>query len=369
MSIGGILAEARQAAGLSVSDVSARTRIRAALIRAIEADDFAPCGGDFYARGHIRAIARAVGTDSRPLIADYDAARQEKDPPGALDDLLSAAPERNRTEKLPAAGPGRVRDRERPPGPRFQISQWFPVGQWFPVSQWFRAVRQPSRERNSRLPWLSRPAALLAVIALAVIAGGAYLVSSGPAPRSGVTASSRGDTAAAPSVRPRPSRPATTAPSPSPSASPPAAVTVAQVTPSGATAVGPGGAGGDNPDLAGKALAGHASSPWHTHWYTTAQFGNLQPGTGLLLTLPRQATVTGVTVEFGDSGGTMQVKAGTSSGSLRTVASGSAGGTERLSFARTPARYVELWFTQLGTDNGANQVSVYDVSVSTVSRS
>ncbi|MBO0821771.1 MAG: hypothetical protein J2P26_13090, partial [Nocardiopsaceae bacterium] len=160
--------------------------------------------------------------------------------------------------------------------------------------------------------------------------------------------------------------------SPSPAATPPATraspppspVTVRQVKPSDAAAVGPGGDGGDNPDLAARALAGDASSPWHTHWYTTAAFGNLQDGTGLLLTLPRAVTVTGVTVKFGDSGGAMQVKAGPSPGSLRTMASGSAGGTAHLSFDRTSARYIELWFTRLGTDNGANQISVYGVTVS-----
>jgi hypothetical protein len=37
------------------------TRVTEPIIRGIELDDYAACGGDFYARGHIRAIARAVG--------------------------------------------------------------------------------------------------------------------------------------------------------------------------------------------------------------------------------------------------------------------------------------------------------------------
>ncbi|HYK28025.1 MAG TPA: helix-turn-helix transcriptional regulator, partial [Streptosporangiaceae bacterium] len=52
MSIGGALAEARGQAGLSVTDVSKRTRIRETIIRDIERDEFSTCGGDFYARGH-----------------------------------------------------------------------------------------------------------------------------------------------------------------------------------------------------------------------------------------------------------------------------------------------------------------------------
>jgi cytoskeletal protein RodZ len=73
MSVGEELAEARMRAGLSVDDVDARTMIRATLIRAIESDDFAPCGGSVYARGHIRSIAHAAGIDPEPLVATFDA--------------------------------------------------------------------------------------------------------------------------------------------------------------------------------------------------------------------------------------------------------------------------------------------------------
>lgn len=59
-----------------MDDVAAETRIRATLIRGIEADDFRPCGGDVYARGHIRSIARVVGTDPEPLVAQFDTSHQ-----------------------------------------------------------------------------------------------------------------------------------------------------------------------------------------------------------------------------------------------------------------------------------------------------
>ncbi len=72
MSIGQALAEARESRGLSVLDVASATRIRRTLIDAIEADDFAACGGDFYARGHIRSIASVVGIDPAPLLAEFD---------------------------------------------------------------------------------------------------------------------------------------------------------------------------------------------------------------------------------------------------------------------------------------------------------
>ncbi|MFE9449883.1 helix-turn-helix domain-containing protein [Streptomyces sp. NPDC006739] len=71
-SVGRALKQARIAAGLTVDDVSSATRVRIAIVHAIEADDFAPCGGDVYARGHIRTLARAVHLDPAPLIARYE---------------------------------------------------------------------------------------------------------------------------------------------------------------------------------------------------------------------------------------------------------------------------------------------------------
>lgn len=72
MSIGETLANARQQAGLTVTDVSLRTRIRETVIHGIERDDFSLCGGDFYARGHIRNIARVVGVDPEALVQEYN---------------------------------------------------------------------------------------------------------------------------------------------------------------------------------------------------------------------------------------------------------------------------------------------------------
>ena len=79
MSVGEELARAREARGMSVEDVSSSTRIRAGLIRAIEADDFDPCGGAVYARGHLRSIARVVGIDAEPLVAEFDRSHEVED--------------------------------------------------------------------------------------------------------------------------------------------------------------------------------------------------------------------------------------------------------------------------------------------------
>jgi cytoskeleton protein RodZ len=72
MALGKALTDARVAAGLSIEDVGAATRVRNAVIAGIEAEEFRLCGGDVYARGHIRAIARAVGIAPEPLIEEFD---------------------------------------------------------------------------------------------------------------------------------------------------------------------------------------------------------------------------------------------------------------------------------------------------------
>jgi cytoskeletal protein RodZ len=102
VSIGESLADARRQAGLTTTQVSQQTRIRESIIRGIEQGDFAACGGDFYARGHIRSIARAVGTDPAPLISEYDA---EHGPPGGLraaDVFEPAAPIKIRDPRPPS---------------------------------------------------------------------------------------------------------------------------------------------------------------------------------------------------------------------------------------------------------------------------
>jgi len=77
VSVGETLAEARSRAGLSVDELSERTKIRGTVIRCIEQDDYDACGGDVFVRGYVRALASAVGIDARPLIREYDQARTD----------------------------------------------------------------------------------------------------------------------------------------------------------------------------------------------------------------------------------------------------------------------------------------------------
>ena len=70
--IGPLIAAARHRARLSIDVLSERTRIRPHVLECIEVDDFEACGGDFYARGHLRTLARVLGLDTQQLLDLYD---------------------------------------------------------------------------------------------------------------------------------------------------------------------------------------------------------------------------------------------------------------------------------------------------------
>ena len=72
MSLGEFMQGARESAGLSIDELSERTSIRAGLIREIENNNFLHCGGDTYARGHLRNIAAIISVDAQTLIDLYN---------------------------------------------------------------------------------------------------------------------------------------------------------------------------------------------------------------------------------------------------------------------------------------------------------
>jgi cytoskeletal protein RodZ len=73
MTLGEFLQKAREDAGLSVDELAHIVNLRPGLIRAMESNDFLPCGGDTYARGHIRNISQITGINPQELLAMYDA--------------------------------------------------------------------------------------------------------------------------------------------------------------------------------------------------------------------------------------------------------------------------------------------------------
>lgn len=72
MALGEVLRSAREHAGLSVDELAHIVNLRPALISAMEENNFLPCGGDTYARGHLRNIARAIGVNPQVFLSVYE---------------------------------------------------------------------------------------------------------------------------------------------------------------------------------------------------------------------------------------------------------------------------------------------------------
>jgi cytoskeletal protein RodZ len=72
MSLGSLIAKARKDAGLSLEDLAAKTNIRMSVLSEIEKNNFEHCGGETYARGHVRNIAAILKADQKEFIRLYE---------------------------------------------------------------------------------------------------------------------------------------------------------------------------------------------------------------------------------------------------------------------------------------------------------
>lgn len=72
MTLGSVIAKARKDAGLSIEELAQATNLRVTLLREIEKDDFSHCGGDTYARGHVRNMAKNLKADEKEFLRLYD---------------------------------------------------------------------------------------------------------------------------------------------------------------------------------------------------------------------------------------------------------------------------------------------------------
>jgi cytoskeletal protein RodZ len=325
VSIGATLSAARRRAGLTVDEVSERTRVRQNIIQDIEHDDYAACGGDFYARGHIRAIANVVGEDPKPLIEEFD-------------------------------------------------STWGSATEITAVDA-FRPIMPIRTKERRRVRWTS----VLAVVVLAILGFASYKFISGVGHGSRTAATAASQHARPPASPPGQggllqsaasstpaARTSSASPTPTPSPTPPPA---RPLTPASASAFGPGGtATGDDPQNAARALGGDPGRPWLTDWYTTAYFGNLYAGTGLLVDMGRTVTISSVSVSLGNSGANLELHAGNTpvlADLPRVASAGGAGGTVQFRLSSPArARYLLVWFTKLPPDStGTYQASIWNIRV------
>jgi cytoskeleton protein RodZ len=86
MSLGSMITKARKDAGLSIDDLSAATNIRVPLLRQMESDNFSQCGGETYARGHLRNIATKLNVDEQIFLTAFEDEQMHVD--RSMQDLL-----------------------------------------------------------------------------------------------------------------------------------------------------------------------------------------------------------------------------------------------------------------------------------------
>jgi len=87
MNTGNELRDQREIAGLSVEKLSALTSIRMGLISEMESNNFSHCGGDTYARGHLKNIAMRLGLEPNHFVEMYNS-EHSSDHRGIHDQLL-----------------------------------------------------------------------------------------------------------------------------------------------------------------------------------------------------------------------------------------------------------------------------------------
>lgn len=86
MTLGSTIRDAREAARISLESLSDSTSIRMGLLTEMEDNNFKHCGGDTYARGHLRNIANRIGLNPQILLDLYD--DQHSTEKRAMQDLL-----------------------------------------------------------------------------------------------------------------------------------------------------------------------------------------------------------------------------------------------------------------------------------------
>jgi cytoskeleton protein RodZ len=105
--LGRCLRTAREKAGQSIEQVSASTCIRATLVRELESDRLDSCGAPVYGRGHVRAIAHALGVDPAPLVEQFDrqSCTAPPVPSRAVPDQRTPGPARAAPLQVPVPAP------------------------------------------------------------------------------------------------------------------------------------------------------------------------------------------------------------------------------------------------------------------------
>src|SRR5260370_27783292 len=103
--IGESLREARMRARIDVSEIEAKTKIRAKYLRALENEEWGLLPGPTFVKSFLRTYAQALGLDGRALVEEYRL-HHERPSEGAPEPIVSGP--RGPRRRLPGGnGPSR----------------------------------------------------------------------------------------------------------------------------------------------------------------------------------------------------------------------------------------------------------------------
>lgn len=126
--IGEQLRKAREAKGLSISDIEKATKIQSRYLEAIENNDFDKLPGDFYVRAFIRQYAQIVGLNGKELLSQYqgevanevtsEVSQPEESPaqetPEEAEEAAPVEPVENKPARISASRPAKREVAEEP---------------------------------------------------------------------------------------------------------------------------------------------------------------------------------------------------------------------------------------------------------------
>ena len=108
--IGETLRDARMRARIDVSEIEAKTKIRAKYLRALENEEWGLLPGPTFVKSFLRTYAQALGLDGKALVEEYRLS--EENPSDALLEPIVSSPQRSGRSRSsggggPSAGPSR----------------------------------------------------------------------------------------------------------------------------------------------------------------------------------------------------------------------------------------------------------------------
>ncbi|MGE3388568.1 MAG: RodZ domain-containing protein [Gammaproteobacteria bacterium] len=96
---GAMLKRAREQTGLSLTEVAARTRLEPRVLEALESEDYSQLAASAFVKGYIRSVARELGIDAAPVLAQFSQQVHLDDP--ALADFSTRSPVQVTSASMP----------------------------------------------------------------------------------------------------------------------------------------------------------------------------------------------------------------------------------------------------------------------------